>query len=228
MTQTQAAVQAEQQDLDALVNKLKQMPAGRVYAGLGGNWGADFKVGDVPVYALLQSQGFDMLGYLYHALSLNADIQVLFDEHSQEEYNLFNVRYVVAPDSQTFPEFVQLVDTIGRFKLYQVATTGYFDLVGSDSAFFGIKKDFYSAASLWMSSDLPRVKQHTAIFLEGKATGYENVFPLSQAANLIPIASFLLEPSRGHSIKAMINKVSRPANIKYSRQGSGRYSYSTW
>jgi hypothetical protein len=70
---------------------LRQLPPGRVYAGLGGNWGADYKVGEVPVYALLQRAGFDMLGYLYHALSLNADIQVLFDEGRPEQYNLFNV-----------------------------------------------------------------------------------------------------------------------------------------
>jgi hypothetical protein len=98
-----------------------------------------------------------------------------------------------------------------------VATTGYFDLVGSDSAFVGDKKDFYSAASLWLSSDLPRVKQHTAVFLEGKAIGYGNVFPLSQAANLIPMESFPLEPSRGEVTAEIIGSNTYAAQVNVTR-----------
>jgi len=218
MTETRVAVDAEQANLTSLVDTLKQLPTGRVYAGLGGNWGASFKVGAVPVYALLQSEGFDMLGYLYHALSLNADIQVLFDEQRQEQYNLFNVRYVVAPASQTFPEFIQPVTNFGRFHLYQVATTGYFDLVGSDSAFVGDKNDFYSAASLWLTSNLPRVKQHTAIFLEGKANGFQNVFPLSQAKDLIPLASFPVEPPRGQVLTEVVSNNSYMAQLDVGRE----------
>jgi hypothetical protein len=103
MAESQAAVAAEAEEFEALVDKLWELPSGRVYAGLAGTWGRDYKIGAVPIYALLQSSGFDMLGYLYHALSLNADIQVLFDESHPEHYNLFNVRYVVAPAERTLP-----------------------------------------------------------------------------------------------------------------------------
>jgi len=218
MAQSRAAVVAEKEDLNALVDTLRKLPPGRVYAGLGGNWGADYKVGEVPVYALLQSAGFDMLGYLYHALSLNADIQVLLDENRPEQYNLFNVRYVVAPASQSFPEFIYPVGSFGRFHLYRVATTGYFDLVGSDSAFVGNKDDFYPAASNWLTSDLPRVKQHPGIFLEGEAKEYENVFPLSQAEKLIPLASFPTETARGQVIAEIIGNNTYAAMVTVERQ----------
>ena len=55
------------------------------------------------MYALLNGAGLDMLGYLYHALSLNADILVHFDESRPEHYDLFNVRYVVAPAGRKLP-----------------------------------------------------------------------------------------------------------------------------
>ncbi len=194
------------------------MPPGRVYAGLGGNWGADYKVGDVPVYALLQSAGFDMLGYLYHALSLNADIQVLFDERRPEQYNLFNVRYVVAPISQHFPDFVHPISTFGRYHLYQVDTTGYIDLVGSDSAFIGDKSDFYPAASRWLTSDLPRVKQHPAIFLEDKVNGYENIFPFLRAEELIPLVSYPPESERGQVTAEVIGDGTYAGQVNAERE----------
>jgi hypothetical protein len=218
MRETQTAMQAEQTDYFNLVSTLQQLPAGRVYAGLGGNWGADYKVGAVPVYALLQSAGFDMVGYLYHALSLNADIQVLFDDQRPEQYNLFDVRYVVAPGSQAFPDFVQPVARFGQFQLYQVATTGYFDLVGSDSAFVGSKSEFFPAASRWLASDLPRVKEHPAIFISGKAIDYSNVFPLATAQEVIPLASMPNEQSRGQVIGEIIGKASYAVQVYVERQ----------
>jgi hypothetical protein len=53
-------------------------------------------------------------------------------------------------------------------------------------AFTGDKGDFYPAASHWLSSDLARVSQHPAIFLQGKAEGYQRFYPLSQADEVIP------------------------------------------
>ena len=113
---------------------LCNLPPGRVYAGLGGTWGKTYRVGAVPIYALLTANGLDTVGYLYHALSLNGDVQVLFDENRAEEYNLFNIRYVVAPIDHPFPAFVKPIRDFGRHRLYQVDTTGYFDVVDAPTA----------------------------------------------------------------------------------------------
>ncbi len=218
MADSRAAFAAEEPEIAALVTTLQRMPPGRVYAGRGGNWGKDYKVGAVPVYALLNSAGLDMLGYLYHALSLNADVQVLFDESRPEQYNLFNVRYVVAPANRTFPDFVRPVADFGRHRLYQVATTGYFDLVGSEAAFAGDKSDFYPAASHWLASDLPRVKQHPTVLFEGRAGGAQRTFALSQAREAIPLVSFPLEPARGRVISETVEGNAYLARIEVERE----------
>ena len=99
-------------------------------------WGKQtYRVGYVPVYALLTANGFDSVGYLYHALSLNGDVQVLFDENRADEYNLFDIRYVVAPNDHPFPAFVKPIGSFGRHRLYQVDTTGCFDVVDSQANF---------------------------------------------------------------------------------------------
>ncbi|HSR29389.1 MAG TPA: YfhO family protein [Anaerolineae bacterium] len=217
MAASREALAAEAGDLDALIETLRRAPPGRVYAGLGGNWGADYKVGDVPVMALLQSAGFDMLGYLYHALSLNADVQVLFDEGRPEQYNLFGVGYVVAPAGQVFPEFVQPLADFGRHRLYQV-TSSYVDLVGSEAAFFGDREDFYPAASHWLASDLPRVGQHPALFLEGTPDRYEQVYPLSQAGEVIPLTAFPSEPSRGRVLSQEVGDNAYAVEVEVERE----------
>ena len=152
----QAGMAAEQGDIDALVKTLKAAPPGRVYAGLATNWGKDYKIGMLPMYHVLNATGLDMVGYLYHAFSLNADIQALFNDGRYEEYDLFNIRYVVTPTGWTVPDFYQPMGTFGRHQLYRVDTTGYFELVDSDTVFAGERDEFYPAASSWLSSALPR------------------------------------------------------------------------
>lgn len=218
MAESQDALAAEEGDIAALVATLQHAPPGRVYAGRGGNWGKEYTVGAVPVYTLLNGAGLDTLGYLYHALSLNADIQVLFDESRPEHYNLFNVRYVVAPADRAFPDFVRPVKDFSRHRLYEVATTGYFDLVGSDAAFVGDKSDFYPAASHWLESDLPRVKQHPAVLFEGATDDYQRLLPLSQARDVIPLVSFPPEPSRGHVISETVESNAYLAEVEVERE----------
>jgi hypothetical protein len=220
MAESQAAIAAEAGEFEALVDKLWELPPGRVYAGLAGTWGRDYKIGAVPVYALLQSSGFDMLGYLYHALSLNADVQVLFDESRSEHYELFNVRYVVAPAGRAWPDFVRPVEDFGRHRLYQVATSGYFDLVGSDLAFAGNKGDFYPAASRWLWSDLPRARQHPALFL-GEATDRdERLLPLSQAEAVIAQTSFPAGPARGRVVSEKVESNAYLAEVEVEREST--------
>lgn len=217
MAESRQALAAEQADLAALVEVLRAAPPGRVYAGLGGNWGKDYQVGQVPVYALLQGEGLDMLGYLYHALSLNADIQVLFDETRAEQYNLFNVRYVVAPAEQAFPKFVQLLATFGRHRLYQATTSSYFDVVGSEVAFTGNKHEFYPAAAHWLASDLPRVEEHPALLLSGAVADYERTFSLSQATEVISLAHFPAEPPRGQILSQTLGSQVYQAEVEVKR-----------
>jgi hypothetical protein len=112
-----------------------------------------------------------MVGKVYHSYSLNSDVLIDFDEQRWDHYNLYNARYVVAPEGQPFPDFVRPLQQFGRHRLYQVETTGYFDLVGSGLEFAGGNSDFYPAASAWLASELPATKQHPTMLLGKSAEG---------------------------------------------------------
>ncbi|MGA7670726.1 MAG: YfhO family protein [Nitrolancea sp.] len=193
MHRNQDEIAVEEPQLTALFTTLRSLPPGRVYAGLAGNWGKNYRVGDIPMYGLLQDQGFDMVGFLYHALSLNSDVEVLFNDQNQSEYNLFNVRYVVAPANHAFPSFVKPIGTFGTDVLYQVDTTGYFDLVASPLALTGNRGDFYPAASSWINGPEPGLKQEPQVVLDGSTPSTPSV-PLTLAS---PVVSRPLSDAQG-------------------------------
>ena len=131
------ALIAEGDDLTALFETLNQLPPGRVYAGqergfVLDHWSDDYRVGDLRVVSLLLAEGLDMVGKVYSSYSLNSDVLINFDEQRYDHYNLYNARYVVAPEGQVFPDFVQPIQQFGQHRLYRVETTGYFDLAGSE------------------------------------------------------------------------------------------------
>ena len=175
------ALVAEDDDLTALIEKLKQLPPGRVYAGqergrVLDHWSDQYRIGFLKVYHLLHAEGLDMVGKVYHSYSLNSDVLINFDEQRWDHYNLYNARYVVAPEDQIFPAFVRPLQQFGRHRLYQVETTGYFDLVGSGLEFIGGGTDFYPAASAWLASELPSTKQHPTMLIGRPAKKDERRF----------------------------------------------------
>lgn len=184
MRENAAAFQADGGALEALLADLERLPAGRVYAGRAANWGDAYRIGSVPVYALLPAHGFDSPGYLYHALSLNADIEGYLDESRPATFDLFNLRYVIVPEGQPAPAFARLVGTYGRHQLYTVATTGYFDLVDSDFLFYGQKDDWFAAARAWLWSPLVEAKEHPRIVWGAAPEG--GGVPLDEAPAVLP------------------------------------------
>ena len=155
---------AEYPDVTALFDELKRLPEGRVYSGKfvynEPHWGSNYRSACTLVQARALAEGLDTVAAIFHRYSLTSDVFESFDETRLEHYNLFNVRYVIAPEGQIFPDFVKPVQQFGNHVLYQVATTGYFDLVDSKLAFAGKKSDFLPAASSWLASGLPESKQH--------------------------------------------------------------------
>ena len=208
----------EKQELNDLVEYLERLPPGRVYAGQTENWGRQYSVGPTPVYALLQAEGLDMTGRLYHALSFNSDIFRYFDETRRDLYNLYNIRYVVAPEEQMLPDFVKPLQQFGRHRLYQVETTGYFDLVGSGLAFAGGKTDFYPAASSWLASGLPGAKQHPKVFIGSTSQGIERPLPLRAAVDVIPTVKASAGPSRGAVLSEEVGSNSFAAGVRVERE----------
>jgi len=218
MHESAAAAQAERQDLDALMGAIRERGPGRVYAGLPARWGGEIKIGAVPLYAYLNGERLEMLGFLYHALSLNADLSMLFDDGKLEQYQLFNVRYVITPQGWTVPAFYTPLGDYGRFRLYEVPSGGYFDLVDSDMAFVGRTGDFYAAASTWLNSDLLRAKQHPTIALGAAPLGYPALYPLDEAPAEIPLMATTPGGYRGEILSETVGSNRYEAEVEVERE----------
>jgi len=128
----------------AIFSALEELPPGRVYAGLYGNWGKDLKFGDLHFFNLLTFYRMAAPGPPYPSFSLNADLAFHFNERDLAHYNLFNVRYLIAPSRVTMPEFLRRIKETPRYILYQAETDGYASFaavtetrkIGSQSALF--------------------------------------------------------------------------------------------
>jgi len=157
--------------LDRLLESVAARPPGRVCARLPAAQGDEYKIGDVPVHARVTSKGLDSVGYLYHALSLNADIQGYMDESRPAHLNLFNVRYVIAPADRKLPALGLPVETHVRHRLYIVETTGYFDVVDVPQVFTGTREEWFPAARDWLHSPLVEAKIHPALIVGPETSG---------------------------------------------------------
>ena len=129
MRQTQAAIES---DVDArtILSSLRTRPPGRVFAGLRSTgYGPlmDFAIpfNSVRFSDLLVFSGVSVVAAPYSSLSLNADLVWDFSIDRPEDYQLFDVRYVVAPSGTVMPAFLQPITRTTRYVLYAAPTTGY-------------------------------------------------------------------------------------------------------
>jgi hypothetical protein len=154
----QADERAQAADMDALVNIVKGSGDGRVYAGLRANWGKDYKVGYVPVYAWLANRDVDAIGFTFRTIaSLSNDVEAAFDETNLAQYEMFNVRYLILPVDQQPRVRARLVASSGGHRLYEVRTTGYLQVVDRSSPIAADRTDLeLSTRSFRNSNDASR------------------------------------------------------------------------
>lgn len=219
------ALDAEAADLEGLEATLRALPPGRIYAGRAATWGKDYRVADAAMYHLLNQQGFDMNGFLYHALSLNADVQVTFNDQRLEEYDLYNTRYVVAPVDQPLPDFLRPLARFGRHQLYEAPTSGYFELVAAPGALSGNKNGFYQGAAAWLASDWPARHLHPAVFLGGVRGNWPWEAPLA-GMNVVleqiaerPERANLPSPAAGRVLQERVERQGYAAEVQLDEPG---------
>jgi hypothetical protein len=120
---SQRAIERERGDLQRVLARVREIlreQPGRAYAGLAFNWGRSFRVGVVPVYALLMREGIDNVGYLWHAMSLASDAMKSFDDWERADYEVFAVSVALLPGSRRAPPFLEPDLRAGRFAVYRV------------------------------------------------------------------------------------------------------------
>jgi hypothetical protein len=128
MALARRAALSQDADYAQLIAFLRGLPPGRFHAGMYYDWGQEFRVGDVPLYTLLQSEGLDMVGYLFMAMAMPGEWQVRLDYGTFAPYAVYNARYLVAPARLRPPLFARPLRAIGRYAVYEIPTGGYFAL----------------------------------------------------------------------------------------------------
>jgi len=127
MEQARGALAADK-DLPIVLAALHGLPPGRTYAGLRSNWGKTLNWGYLHFYDLLPFESIVAVSPPYYAFSLNSDLIWGFDDRNPEQYQLFDVRYVVAPSAHPMPGFLKMILKTPRYTLYQVDSGGYAQL----------------------------------------------------------------------------------------------------
>ena len=172
---------AEDADAQAMIAAVKELPLGRVYAGLRANWGKEFAFGDIKFYDLLTFNRIVAFAPPYSDMSLSADMIWHFDERSKAQYDLFNVRYVVAPRGWPAADFLKPIKETPRYILYRAETGGYADFVtvadrrapASQAVLLHYNLD-------WLQSDGPALKR--AVRYDYPARTVQNLTATSSAA----------------------------------------------
>lgn len=112
--------QLKDHDLWALINELKTLPRSYIHVGMMKNWAEKLKIGNyLPIGNVLMEEGLKTFYMLYHAYALSGDSIFSFDPDREEHYQLFDVRYTVAPASWNSPAFLRFINANGRYYLYE-------------------------------------------------------------------------------------------------------------
>jgi hypothetical protein len=146
------AYKYDEKNYQDLVAFLNSKPYARIYAGRPGNWGREFKLGSTETYMLLSIHGFDITQFLPETWSMMSENDQNFDERVAQDYDLLNTRYVVAPKNQGFSDKLQSIKKFGPFEVFEIPTTGWFDVVTANMMVKTDKTNFLNLVSLWHRS----------------------------------------------------------------------------
>jgi hypothetical protein len=160
------AYQKEGPALQSMLDTIKKSPPGRTYPGRRANWGGSFKIGQTAVMYFFGPEEMPTLSYLPFTWALAGDFSENFNEYDKAQYNLFNVRYFLAPEGKDVPSFLKELKKAGRFRLYGADTTGYFDLVESPIAMYADKNSIWNLMLIWMRSPMVAKKQFVTIYFD--------------------------------------------------------------
>jgi hypothetical protein len=143
---------------------------GRAYAGLRGTWGPSYSVGIVPVFAELADADVDAIGFTFRTVSsLSTDIEAVFDETNPAHYEMLNVRYLLLPSDREPAVPAELLDARGRHRLWEVETSGYFQVVDRIGSIDADRTDLLSANTAFLASRLPLRDAYLGVAFGGRA-----------------------------------------------------------
>jgi hypothetical protein len=156
-------------ELAVLIDRVKAAGDGRGYAGTRTNWGKQYTVGYVPVYSELENADVAAIGMWLQTESLSSDVEVRFDERNPADYDLFNIRYLLLPEDHPPSVPATLLMRSGRHTLWQVATSGYLEVVDSvGPPIVADRHDIGAQTAAFMESDQLRRHQFPTVAFDGR------------------------------------------------------------
>ena len=161
--------QTDGASLDVLINDIKARGGGRTYAGLPGNWGQQYDIGQVPVYAYLADNDVDEFGFTLRTPSLLADNEAFFNQSDPAQYQLYNIRYLLIPSGMTVPVPATLIANSGRHRLFQVATSGYLQVVDTSGVIEADRSDMAAQTQPFLRSAAFQQGQLPTVAFDGGA-----------------------------------------------------------
>jgi Gpi18-like mannosyltransferase len=156
--------------IDRLLAIVKKQGGGRVYAGDRANWGADYRIGYVPMHAWLADHGIEAIGFTFRTVqSLSTDPEAAFDETNPAQYQMFDVRWLLLPADRPPPVPATLVASGGGSRLYRVDTSGYFQVVDRAAAIRENRSDVANASAAFRSTNLASRSIYPGVAFAGGA-----------------------------------------------------------
>ncbi len=166
-----AADKIDMPAVTSLINVAKQRGGGRIYSGASTGWGSADRVNLIPLYLLPLQQDADSIGYYFLSNSLSANVEPYFKDSDAIAYDLFNVRYVLVPTKQHLSmNAATLIAQRGRFSLYEVATSGYLQLVDTTKAIKADRGTMADVMAPYVNSRLVAEYRHPFVSFDGSAT----------------------------------------------------------
>jgi hypothetical protein len=171
-------------DVAELVAIATRQGPGRIYAGMRSNWGREYEVGQVPVYAELLSLDVDALGFTRPTWSLSSPAEYRFRDTNPAHFDVFDVRYVIQPTDRSAPaDDAELVDERGRHALWEVPVDGTIEVVDTSDPIVADRTNLGVRIAPWLSSDLPAQDVHPAIAFASVAAPQATLRPDSRATD---------------------------------------------
>lgn len=141
-------------DARLLIETLRGLPRGRVFAGRGGSWGKDFKIGGEKVYMYLSTYGIPTILWMPETWSPSTDMEQSFIEHDPSHYDLYDVKYVVTPpkmpEGSDVQPFWKLMKETSSWRLYTVDVSGTVVAGAAPSIVYSDKYSYKNIVRLWI------------------------------------------------------------------------------
>jgi hypothetical protein len=126
----QRAATTAEKEVNQLVATTRAIGGGRVYAGMSfWGWGANFRVGLVPVSEYLSNDDVDEIGFTNRTASLMSDPEAYFNDANPADFALFGVRFLILPIGHKAPLGARLLQRAGPYQLWILPENSYIQVV---------------------------------------------------------------------------------------------------